>query len=169
MSKRQGMMILSIMTIMVFSLFTTGCQKAGEETAEKIIESATGGKVDIDSSDDSVTIKTDSGVLVAGGAQEWPDKIPSYLPKFGYGKITSVMENNDDSGQHYFIGLSEVTAENFNAYQSEVEGAGWSVTTTSKAEDGMFFMASKDKDALTVSFSKEDAGFSGGISYNQVK
>ena len=166
MFKKQGLPVLSIMAILVLSVFLAGCEKA----ADKAIESASGGRAKIDTSKGTISIKTEQGTMEAGGTREWPSKIPSDVPKFTYGKITSVSETNTPKGTNILVGIQEVSPADFDKYKSTLESAGWKIGSTTKLEDGLLLDAKKEKSMLVVSFSgKGDKGFSGGVSFTEGK
>jgi len=152
---------------MVLSLVLPGCEKA----TEKIIESSSGGKVKVDASGGKITVKTEHGTTQAGGANEWPGKIPADVPRFTYGKITSISETNTKTGAtSIFVGIGEVKPADLDKYENSLTNAGWKMTSTSKSESGLLLTATKDKKNIIASFSgNRDKGFSGGISYTEKK
>jgi len=88
----------ALIFILILSLAGCGAKenlekKAGETLAEKTIEGAGGGNVDIDG--DKVTIKSESGELTVGGT-EWPkSELAKSLPEFKEGKMTGVFDSTD--------------------------------------------------------------------------
>ena len=172
MMKKQGMLILCIMTTMAFFMFTEGCQKSSEEIAEKmaeeIIERSSGGDVDIDYSDNSMSFETEQGTINMGITEEWPDKIPLSVPKFSSGKIVSATETDTGNALNVFVVIEEITSGDFDKYKSDVEGAGWTITTSSKMDNDFVFIATKEKASIMASFSRDEGDlFSGGIRYIQ--
>ena len=162
--KQNRSALLFVFAILFVSVLLPGCQKA----SEKMVETATGGKAKIDG--EKVTVKTDQGTMEVGGKQEWPSRIPGDVPKFTYGKITSVMENNTPKGTNVFVGIEGISRTDFDNYVSTLAGAGWKTVTESKGEDGFFVTTKKGNNMLLVSFSgKSDKGFSGGVSYTEEK
>lgn len=156
--------VVVVFALLLIPILLVGCKKAGE----KMVETATGGKATIDG--DKVTVKTEQGTMEVGGKQEWPSRIPADVPKFTYGKITTVMENNTPKGTNVFVGLENVTRADFDSYVSTLAGAGWKMVTESKGEDGFFVTTKKGNNTLLVSFSgKNEKGFSGGVSYTEAK
>jgi hypothetical protein len=162
--KQNRSALLVVFAILLLSVLVVGCQKAGE----KMVETASGGKAKVEG--DKVTIKTGQGTMEVGGKQVWPSRIPADVPKFTYGKIVSVMENNNPKGTNVFVGIEEITRADFDKYASALADAGWKAVTESKSEDGFFVTAKKGNNMLVVSFSgKGDKGFSGGVSYTEAK
>lgn len=173
MPNKRNLLTLLILTIFSLSLFITGCgavsDKVSEKAAEKAIESASGGNAKVDLNNDKVTVTTKDGSLQAGGTSEWPSKIPADVPKFSYGKITSVMESTTTDGQSIIVGIEGVALDDLEKYKGQLEGAGWKITMTSKSEDGYLLVSEKAKNSVTASFSKGDNSYSGGLSYVEVK
>jgi hypothetical protein len=164
MSRKQNTSALLVFAILIVSVLLVGCQKAGE----KAVETATGGKAKIEG--DKVTVKTDQGTMEVGGKQEWPKRIPADIPKFTFGKIVSVMEDNTPKGTNVFVGIEGVSRADFDQYASGLAAAGWKMVMESKGEDGFFVTTKKGNNMLVVSFSgKGDKGFSGGVSYTEAK
>lgn len=164
---RSALLVVCVM-LLVSVVLMAGCKKPSEKMGEKMIETATGGKATIDGN--KITVKTDQGTMQAGGTQEWPSKIPADVPKFTYGKIVSVMENNTPKGTNIFVGIEGVSKADFENYVTALAGAGWKAVTESKGEDGFFVTTKKGNNMLVASFSgKNEKGFSGGISYTETK
>lgn len=173
MPNKRNLLTLLIIAVFSMSLLISGCgmigDKVAEKATEKTIENATGGDAKVDLNKDKVTVTTKDGTMQVGGTSEWPSKIPSDVPKFSYGKITSVMENTTTDGQSFIVGFEGVAVADLEKYKSDLEGAGWKITMTSKSDDGYLIVAEKAKNSVTASFSKGDKGFSGGISYVEQK
>ncbi len=174
MKKKFRLLALMILTVFSFSVLVTGCgkvaEKASEKAAEQAIESASGGNAKVDLSGDKVSVKTDEGTMQVGGTNEWPSQIPSDVPKFSYGKITSVMETTTNDGQSIIVSFENVAMADLEKYKSALEGAGWKANITSKSDDGYFMSAAKDKNTVSLTFgSKTDAGYSGVVGYVQGK
>lgn len=91
--------ILTLLLIIALVFSLSGCgvkknieNKIGEAIGEKIIEGATGQKVDVDG--DKVTIKGEDGSNVTFGGGEWPkNDLVKNIPEFKDGKIESVVSS----------------------------------------------------------------------------
>lgn len=166
--QNRSVLFVVLAVVLVSLVLLAGCKKPSEKMSEKMIETATGGKAKVEG--DKVTVKTEQGTMEVGGKQEWPSKIPADVPKFAFGKIVSVMENNTPKGTNVFVGIEGVSKPDFDSYVSTLSGAGWKTVTESKGEDGFFVTTKKGNNILVVSFSgKNEKGFSGGISYTEAK
>lgn len=110
-------LIYLFMFVMVLSL--TGCgtkQKLEEKVAEKVIEDASGGKVDIDG--DTIKMQGKDGEDITIGGTKWPNSdLVKNIPKFEDGTIISVMETKDTS----IINLDQVKKEDFVKYLEEIK------------------------------------------------
>ena len=162
--QNRSVLFVVLAVVLVSLVLVAGCKKP----SEKMIETATGGKAKVEG--DKVTVKTEQGTMEVGGKQEWPTRIPADVPKFAYGKIVSVMENNTPKGTNVFVGIEGVSKSDFDSYVGTLNGAGWKTVTESKGEDGFFVTTKKGNNMLVASFSnKSEKGFSGGISYTETK
>jgi len=166
---------LLLITLLTMSLLISGCgkvaEKASEKAAEKAIEQASGGnaKVDLDK-EGNVEIKTSDGTIKAG-SNEWPGQIPTDVPRFTEGKITSVVESTEeDQGKGVFIGIENADIDSADKYKSELEKAGWNIGMSSKTPEMVMFSAQKDKRVVTVNFAIDEGKLaSGGITYAEEK
>lgn len=108
---------LFVSLIIIVSLLA-GCgakEKMEEKIAEKFVESALGGNVDIDG--EEVTIKGEDGD-VTFGESEWPDsKIANNIPEFKNGKITSALKSDN----YVLIIVEEVEEKHFKDYYEKVK------------------------------------------------
>lgn len=115
--------ILIFLFMFMFVLSLTGCgakekleEKAGEALAEKVMEDAGGGDVDIEG--DTVKIKGEDGEEVIFGETEWPtSELAKSIPEFKGGKVVTVMEMNDS----LLIALEEAGKEDFADYLDEIK------------------------------------------------
>jgi len=169
--KKSRWILLLLITLLTMSMLISGCdkiaEKASEEATEKIIEQAAGGEADVEvDKDGNFELKTKDGSIKAGST-EWPDKIPSDVPQFKDGKITSVMESKTgENGIAYIIGIEDSSLEAVDKYKGELEANGWSVSFSGNTEESATFSAEKEKRSVTASFSiDENKKATGGISY----
>jgi Cu/Ag efflux protein CusF len=147
--------------LMIFSFAACGKakEKAANEAAEKMIEGAGGGKVDIEG--DKVTIKGESGENLTVGSTTWPtSELAKKIPEFKAGKITGVMDSPDGilvtmesvkeaDAMAYFDNIKK----NFNqeSYEAKEEG---SLSYGGKNADGIGVALQYTEGTLTVSVSK---------------
>lgn len=173
MNKKWVRLVLVVLSVFVLSVLASGCgkaaEKASEQAAEKAIESATGGKAQVDLSKNEVTIKTDEGSTKIGGTNQWPAKIPSDVPKFERGKISSIMESTPtEGGYQVMVGIEEASKADVEKYKEQLESAGWQITSTTVIEGSYMVTAEKDNRTVLESFSADDKNvYTGGIYYTE--
>ncbi|NPV89162.1 MAG: hypothetical protein HPY50_00105 [Firmicutes bacterium] len=168
---RSKYLYLLVAMVVCLALVVSGCgmiaEKATEKATEKAIENATGGqaKVDLSNKDGSVEIKgNDGSSMKMGGTNEWPKTVPSDVPKFDGGKISSVIESNNEKSKGVMVGFDEVSVASFDKIKSSLEGSGWKISMTSKSDDGYMIIASKEKRQYTVNVSEKTKGL---ITYSE--
>ena len=137
-------------------------KKANEGVIEKMIESGTGGKVNIDSKNKDVTIKTDEGTIKAGENVSWPNDMPSDIPKFTAGKLTMATKINTNP-KGWSILVSDVENSNFIDYQAKLKAAGWAEVSSTSFGVSIVQME-KDNRKLTLSYDGSSKGVSLTIS-----
>lgn len=75
---------LAVVALSFSLLFVAGCaslsQKIADKATEKVLETASGGNVKIDSEDGSVAFKGADGSVVVGGGSSRPESAPEDLP-----------------------------------------------------------------------------------------
>ncbi len=159
--------LISILAILTFSVSSCGnndekvADKTSEEIAEKIIESATGNKVDVNKNGEtgSVTIKGDNGeeVTISSNGNDIPDDFPSdiYLPE---GKISSVGTINSEEGDIITIVLNvkESTDKIAEKILKKMKANGWKSEMNMTTGEGGLQMYSKDDNSLTVTIGSEN-------------
>lgn len=144
----------------------TGCglkRKIENKIGEKILEGATGGKLDVKG--DKVTIKGEDGTEVTMGGNEWPDNdLVNGVPKFKKGTIISVTE----SEAIIMIYIDGVEKEDFESYCEELKNDFTEDTVNFEMDDVMSFGAANDKGVysqvvyntadktLNINFTKEE-------------
>ncbi len=161
---KSKIIIIFILLTAVFSTLITGCQKKAEEKiAEKLIEDATGAKVDI--SGDTTTIKTEKGETKIGENQKWPKGKMGDLPELK-ANITMVVEDYDkekdiNMAMVYFDGLKKDDAEKYVEYIKELK---YESIFEVYNDDG-FIYSGNNEDAAEVVFSYTDDGGTGSLAY----
>lgn len=100
-------------------------RKAGEKLAEGIISAGTGGAVNVDSSNNSVTISGNGESISVGENATWPSTMPSDVPKYSKGKITSSSKVDNENLKSWSVLVSETNQADFTAYKASLVSAGW--------------------------------------------
>lgn len=139
--------------VLVLMLLLAACGNAAENLAEEIIESQTGGEIDVEgdsviiqSEDGDATIEfseDDDGVTVSGtdesgeditiemGGTEVPDDFP--MPIYSGGEVTHVSSFDMGDTSSYSVTLEidpDDAADALGFYQEWLEGEGMSITSS---------------------------------------
>ncbi len=150
--------VIIVLLLAAILLMIVGCgakQKMEEKIAEKFVESALGGNIDIDG--DEVTIKGEDGE-VTFGSNEWPKSdVANKIPEFKSGKITSAV----NSDNYVFIIIEEVKESDFKGYYEKVKSDYNKDSYDAKFDDTISYTGSND-DGVTIiiSYSTSDKGLS---------
>lgn len=150
--------------LLVLSLMGLGCnpfagvqekinQKIGDTVAEKILESGSGGKVDVNSEDGSFSFKdSKTGESVSFGENvKIPDGFPSDVPRYD-GSQASVASLAKDGKQATLV----VTIKNVELaklaewYESQILAKGYEKDTNTVLFDSMFNSYKKGNVTMTV-------------------
>ena len=156
-------LIIFILLIFVISTSVTGCQKKIEEKiTEKVIEDATGSKVDI--SKDTTTIETEQGETKMGTDLKWPKDKMGNLPELK-ANITMVIEDYDKEkdinlGMVYFDSLKNDDAEK---YRESIIELNYKAIFETTSDDGFIYSGNNDN-GEEVMFSYYNDG-TGSLSY----
>lgn len=130
--------VLAVTAALALATSVSGCsvisdkisEAAGEKVAEKVIEGATGGNVDIDVKDDegSISFKMDDGetkIQTGSFIDGWPSNLtyPS-----DYSIITSSMVDNEDQLAYMSLVSSQIDYEQLvDQMRSSHEGSGFTL------------------------------------------
>lgn len=151
--------ILALLIAATLVLSLAGCgvkEKASEKIAEKIVEEAIGGKVDVDG--DKVTIKGEDGTEVKFGGTEWPKTdLMKNIPEFKDGTIATVME----SDKYAMVVIEKVKEEDATKYLDEMKKT-FTKNSFSMDSDGVTtYMAGNDNDlSVQVTYDSGEETFS---------
>ncbi|MDD4568725.1 MAG: hypothetical protein PHE70_01145 [Tepidanaerobacteraceae bacterium] len=114
-------LILFLVFVLILSVSSCGVKKKienkiGEAIGEKIIEGATGQKVDVDG--DQVTIKGEDGSKLTLGGGEWPKSdLIQNIPEFKGGKIESAMSTEES----VVMFIESVEQQDFEKYLKNIK------------------------------------------------
>ncbi len=159
-----------IIGVVLLSLVFTSCAKAKAEDliagkiSEKIIETATGGKVSVDlnSKDEVVTMETEDGKITYGESLPWPQAYEEKLPKLEGISIASHVELGEERSVN--ITFSGLTIEEARAYVVKLKSAGFkSQHNTNSTYNVAFSGIDKQGDGIVFFFGVgENEDFGGG-------
>ncbi len=157
----------AILALILLSVcFLPGCKSpsevAAEKAGEKIIENATGNKIDIDG--DKMTIEGEDGTQITMGDNKWPtDKLAKEIPQMEKGTVYYVA-NTDD---FWTIMLNEVKESDFEDYLAKVESAGFSAEKTVYSDAANSIYTAKNDKGISIQLNY-DLGVE-GLSFTVVK
>lgn len=149
--------------VLVFS----GCgQNLGETIVEKAVESQTGGKVDISSSEGTMNISTKDGdVSMSGeGTATLHRDFPSDVYVAPDAKIILSFASGESKSYSVAYATNFKMDEIYTTYKSELVAKGWTADTQMEfnAQDSKTLLYKKGKQSLTVIIGKsQDEQFSG--------
>jgi hypothetical protein len=149
--------IISAALLLVVTL--SGCgkkiaEKSAEQAAEKALETASGGKADVDVSKDSVSIKTNEGSYQAGTSVSLPDGFPKDVYVID-GTITTAMNLYQGS---YTINIQTNYSVNeaYTKYENQFKGSGWTISLNYSDANGKSLMAQKGNLTVTVAIAEQE-------------
>lgn len=134
-------------------------RRAADSVASGILSSATGGKVSVDSNNNSVSVSDNGASSTIGDNATWPSTMPSSVPKYTDGKITMTTKVDNESGKSWSVIIGETSLSAYNLYKSKVEAAGW---TSSSSTNFGALIDDYDSSAynLTLTFDNSSNGVS---------
>lgn len=132
-------------------------QKIGEQMAENMIESATGGQANVDIDSDSMTVTTDEGTFTTGS--DLPVDFPSDIPAYpGATAAYSGTSNINSEGTQFAVVLSSTDPYEKVAdyYTTQLPAQGWDIESTQKISGTTILGAVKDNRTLSVAVASGD-------------
>ncbi len=162
-----GLSVAALMVLVVGLVVLPACksrEQAAEEMAEGLIEKATGGKADIDISSGGMKVTTKEGEITWGETAEWPNDIPSDVPRFTYGKVTGLVRAHDASAKNWNLVLGDVEEGGLAKYVETLKGKGWEILASFQSADGETMTAQKGDMSLTMGYNKTQKAGSFNVS-----
>ena len=132
-------------------------REATETKIESSIEKATGGQADVDISDKSVKVNTNTGSFSAGESVSLPSGFPSDVHVVD-GTITAVTTMTEIDGYSVSIQTSKTVTAVKEEYESKLKADGWTITMSLVIQGGATIGGEKDNRTVTVSISEDDDG-----------
>ncbi len=146
-------------------------RQTAEKMAERAIERATGGRVDIDYKDnDTVTYKSDEGSFQAGEDVSLPSDWPSDVPVISGAKIGYAGSTNPQTGQagvSVMFTISKSVVDVSAYYNSELASQGWEIEGTANMGGTSIITANKGERSVGIYIGGADGMTSVTISLNQ--
>ena len=147
--------ILLVGVIILLAVTLSGCKNTAEKTAESIIESSTGGEVEVDIDNESMIININDGSLVVGEGVGLPSTFPDDVYVID-GEIISSMTIDNNSTYQVQIDTTESYTDAVAMYDEKLQADGWSIISTLEISDGADIMAEKDDRYTTVSIATSE-------------
>ena len=174
--KSKTTLLIIIALIILALLFGMRSFFSPDRVAERMLEQATGGKVDIDRDGETVntTVVGDDGskMNISSGNTSLPDGWPASVPVIPDAKVaSSASAPNSDGGTAYTVSYETdmSVADAVSFYKDAFSRDGWTITATLNQGDGTMFVASRgEEDGATVQIGSGDQGTSVNMSV-QVK
>ena len=164
--KSSNTTLIVVIVVIVIALAAGGyfvrnylAEKAGEKIAEGLIESSTGGKVDVDANGNSVTFKDDNGTTQVGDKTVWPSTMPSIVPEFTAGKLTMASKTDTVDYKGWSVTASDTTQAEFDAYRAKLVSGGWKMEYETNF-GASIVEYSKDTYKLTATYDPTSSGIS---------
>lgn len=129
---------VALVGVAAMALVSSGCRRANQSIAEKIMEKAiekqNGGKASVDLSEGKVKIKTKDGeVEYAGGdSVKLPEGFPKDIYIEGGAKLKMAVRNPE--GFMVSLTTKSDAQKLFEKYSAEMKGQGWEEKTSFNAE-----------------------------------
>jgi hypothetical protein len=92
--------------VLAGSLWWWGRGHNADKLAESIIESSTGGKVDVNSSDGTYSVKSSDGSYEISSSEKLPTNFPDSVPLYDGQDITSSSRTSSDSNSSWTVGAT---------------------------------------------------------------
>lgn len=143
-----------ILTALFLIAALAGCGTS-EKAAEKALEDALGGDVNVDIDGDKYVYEDKDGNKIEVGGSEWPTGgTAKLIPKFDKGTIVSVVEMEDSC----IIDIDEVGKSDFETYFQKIKGAGFTQDPYEvKDESGIMYMANTvNGNAIVLGYTVEE-------------
>lgn len=129
-------------------------EKAGEQIAEKMLESGTKGDVDVDFNQGKISIESEEGKFeMKVEKAEWPVNMPAGVLPLAGGKLQGVTSMQAEDGQSWTVVYNDVNAQIVNNYEAALKRAGYNV---SKVSMGVASAISAEKDNILISLVLND-------------
>jgi len=154
--KLYGLLVmLPAMAITLAGCGKSVSQMIGEKVAQTAINSQTGGKANVDLSNNNVKVNSKEGSYEAGDNVKLPDGFPSDVYVIP-GKIGSAITSASSAGFTISITTDKSVEEAAAAYQDKFKADGWKITGTMNFGESSSVVAEKDNRTASVIISKGD-------------
>ncbi|MFA6948275.1 MAG: DUF6591 domain-containing protein [Eubacteriales bacterium] len=152
--KKTAAVLLSV--LLAFALPACGAsEKLQEKAAEKVIENALGGDVNVNIDGDKYSYEDKDGNRMEFGGTKWPtDEAAAFIPKFTGGDIVSTAF----VANMYLIEIENVSQKDYESYAQTVKDAGFTEQAFTVEADGSYQYQALNSDGkyMVVLYEAED-------------
>jgi hypothetical protein len=146
-----------LLVILASFVVFIGCgKKVEEKVAEKILEAQTGGKADVDISDDKMSIKTKDGEfkMDAGDDVKLPENFPSDVYVYKNAKVK--MSIGGPKGNTVSFQTKDPAEKVAEKYKKEMKTKGWSQEMAMEMGEGSSLTFKKGERVAQIMMARED-------------
>lgn len=158
---KQKIKFLGVLIILpAIALTLSGCGKSvsqivSEKATESLIETQTGGAVNVDIDKNNVRMNINGANLESGSNLKLPDNFPKDVYLID-GNIIASFSDETDNQFSISIESNKPMDELYELYQNKLKGDGWKITGTMNFEDSFSIFSEKDGRVTSVSINKDD-------------
>lgn len=164
-AKKTNVTMIVIIIVAVLVVMSVGgylvsrylARKVSEKATESIMEAATGNKVDVNTSDNGVTYKTEGGELSVGTKAKWPTDVPSSLPEFTFGTISGSSKTGETGNYIWTMGYEKVSTDAYTKYKDLLTSKGWTITSETSYGNNQGLIAQIETYEVTFSVYGDNA------------
>jgi len=127
--------------VLLLALGLSGCKSVSERIGEEVAEQVAGGAIggDVEVTDDSVTIETDSGsTTIQSGSDKLPDGFPADFPVPDDATVGSSSSVKAEDDVNFYVGLTsgKSVSDLYDWYKAEFGSAGWEIKSDVRLSEG---------------------------------
>lgn len=141
--------LFAVVACLLFGVGLSGCTSATDSAVESAAEKATGGDVDVDTSENRVAININGSSWEAGDSVNLPANFPSDI-YVADGTIKVAMATDQEQGFSVSLESSKNVSELKTLYEKELASDGWTITGGTTIGDAASVFATKGTRALTA-------------------
>lgn len=141
--------ILLILIVLIVSVLSMGCmnkieEKIGTSIGEKIVEKTTGQEIDVDTDEQSVTMKSEGMTVQSGENLDWPSDKMGNLPDPG-GNIISIAEIEEGNSTRVMTEFGEDEEVDVKEYIKQVEDLGYVEGSINESDIAYLYIGYKEE------------------------
>ena len=131
-------------------------KKTGEKIAEGILSAGTGSDVDVDTDTGTTKVTSGDSSFEISNTNEWPETMPSVVPKYSDGSITTSSSSVDQSsGSSWSVNIESTSLSEFQSYLNKLTGGGWTVGTTSNYNGDIYNQYSSGSYDIIITYTAD--------------